>query len=317
MLWRNFSSVPVDWPFGAFFQPEALSCLPAPPGEGSPLVFWSAFFAYEELGPRSGRPLALRRLSRSAFPAGSAVLCTPPAPPPNAVASAAPGRCLVAMPVQTGIDFWPYGSSLTDAKVHLPLHGRPWRRLAGASVRCGALAPLLPPKSPLVADGGEDWCLLLAGWDGLRVPLAVLPLPDGPGAPPAAAGSIVLRADAPLTLRGSSTCSSRHVPAPAEEAADEADEVLALSLEPASGRLWALLAGSDIQAWEVLRLRSLGRWRLELPGKGSGFSATALCEDPGSGALYVAGSGGLEGPELVRGSVPSMLDDRAAPGPEG
>jgi len=147
-------------------------------------------------------------------------------------------------------------SSGPDAvRLPLPAGSRPWQRLTGATLRCTAARSLL--ADPAGADLHE-WCLVLVGWDGERLPVAALPLPGGPTATPSAEEVVLPVLDVPLTaLRAA-------VAAP--------DDVRALHLETStslggSARLWATLAGGELQSWALLGVeepQSLGRWRPSL-----------------------------------------------------
>mmetsp|Transcript_97908 Transcript_97908/g.304467 ORF Transcript_97908/g.304467 Transcript_97908/m.304467 type:complete len:114 (+) Transcript_97908:1-342(+) len=78
-------------------------------------------------------------------------------------------------------------------------------------------------------------------------------------------------------------------------------------MEPETGRLWALLAGGELQAWELRgTARSLARWRPQWPGWAGAFDATAVCGSSSRGVL-VAGVTGQGSPELFRTSFPPEL----------
>eukprot|EP00913_Durusdinium_trenchii_P018231 g17128.t1 len=55
-----------------------------------------------------------------------------------------------------------------------------WHVAAGSTVPCEQVLQLLPPDE----IGLAEWCLLLAGWDGRRVPIAAVPLIHGASLPP-------------------------------------------------------------------------------------------------------------------------------------
>ena len=87
----------------------------------------------------------------------------------------------------------------------------------------------------------DGWCLLLAGWDGSRLPVAALRLPGWPGLL-APAGGVAPAFDAPLLApRG----------ARSQSAAPEVlipPAVTAMHVELRHGRLWAL-SGGELEAF--------------------------------------------------------------------
>eukprot|EP00971_Amphidinium_carterae_P135442 2683729-Amphidinium_carterae.1 len=120
----------------------------------------------------------------------------------------------------------------------------------------------------LPSRNGADWCLALAGWDGQNLPIAFVLL-DRVGQLPSAGTTVRPYLDAPHRHPARST------------------QLLSLQLQPTDVRLWALFlmdsdAGSPewhLQAWDLLFLRTAGRWRPSLPWKGGAFRPTAACED--------------------------------------
>mmetsp|Transcript_54852 Transcript_54852/g.169862 ORF Transcript_54852/g.169862 Transcript_54852/m.169862 type:complete len:173 (-) Transcript_54852:31-549(-) len=164
---------------------------------------------------------------------------------------------------------------------------------------CGDISENLAPD-----DDGRgahaEWCLLLVGWDNEQLPVASVPLPDGPTRPPRGDRPVVPLFNAPLRLL-------RGLPGARRAAkAGGSEEVAALHLEPRRGRLWALLADGSLQAWELPAARSLGRWWPRWPSASAGgpFLPGALCEEPSGGALLVAGSRGDGGAELLQAPAP-------------
>lgn len=307
-----FGRLEVRWPQGPFFHPEVLSCMPGGNGS-SQLLLGSPFKQYEAgVGSASDTwlPLRLSELAGPQFPPTAAALCASPED-----FRAAPA-CLMGLPTAGGVIFWPMGSGPTGADaVTLAVEGRPWRRLAGAAVRCSeadasrADAEEGPP-SP------EDWCLLLAGWDGESVPVAVLRLPGGPGTAPEA-GSIRPRFDIPMpatdtNATGLTASTSGLCADPDQECEQEDGERVALHLEPKRGRLWALVDGGELRAWELLRPRSLGSWRPSWPKQVKDFQGAALCHQDGSG-LLVVGRGASSGPSLLRAELPKGFGTESWP----
>jgi len=103
-----------------------------------------------------------------------AVLICPPS-------SASRGGCLMARLLGSSVQVAPWwiNQSKWEAKwTTVRLAGSPWRLLAGAIVPALSIPDLRPRFS--AAQDSEDWCLMLAGWDGRGgIPLAVLPLQLG------------------------------------------------------------------------------------------------------------------------------------------
>jgi len=292
----SFSSAEVSWPAGLFFSPEALACLPEPGGAllvgGSDALHWAPM-----PDPSSTQPMELTALSTPApLPKGSVALCGA-AGKAVLAASEAVVPCLMGAPTAGGVSIWRPGRAASDT-VTLPVSGRPWRRLAGATVRCAELAGLaLQDFNQSLREDGA-WCLLLVGWDGERLPVAALRLPGGPvDAPPAATARISPTFDVPLGAKR----------APKEE-------IVGLHVEPHRGRLWALRSDGGLQAWNLKRPRALGRWQPRWMSQADGveapraFKAAALCEHGPSGRLVVLGRHGVEGPKLLWAEVPEAME---------
>lgn len=294
--WR-FETIEAAWPQRELFRPETVSCLP----DGS-LLLGTPYELYQAK-PKDvdARPssFALESVPRPSFPPGSVALC-------SSTASAVAGGhlCILGAAAVGGIAFWPFGSDRWGSEaVVMPIEGgRPWRQLSGAALPCAAVAELL-----VLSDGDwgrkGDWCLLLAGWDGERLPVAVLRLPRGPSAPPAA-GTIQPIFDAPLRLlRGMpGGPSSEMLPAKVGER-----DVVALHVEGRRGRMWVLLAAGELQGWDLLASTTLGRWHPSWPLSSGGFQATALCEDASGRGLLVLGRSPEDGPQLFYAEHPSCL----------
>jgi len=320
----------VVWPHGTFLRPETLSCpLNAAGHEG--LLVGSRYMTYH--GRDADPPVRLSALPRSTFPPGSVWFGSSSSPGSIAAAKADAPHLLGAL-VQDGIAIWSSSSSPRGAEaVVLRLQGRPWRLLAGAAVPCSD-----------TGMHGAPWCLILAGWDGERLPIAVLLLPGGPGKPPAAAERVEPRFDAPLLApqrarrcgvpstagsaakaaagnrarraaqergRGSGrTAAGEEDLCQGTEAEASMGQVVALNLDARRGWLWAILADGELQAWDLFQLSSLGQWRPHwLRGAGH-FRPAALCTD-GSGGLVVAGTSDADGPKLMRAQV--LLPKAAGP----
>ncbi|CAJ1386195.1 unnamed protein product [Effrenium voratum] len=249
----RLQELPVHWPNGSFFVADGLSC-------SSGLVISSPTGLF--LGSEEGR---LELLAPRAVP-GLAML----------------GEDLLA-PARGGLQFW----SLRDlqqglAGEYLPLDGgADWKMVAGGLVECQEVPPL-------VGTSREGRCLLLAGWDGEMLPVAVLPGCAGCGA------RQLLRAAKEVRP-------SLAAPLPP---AESAQGVQAIHIE--GTQLWALLSG-HLQAWDLASPRS-GRWVLHWPAEalpvvGICFTSCSEMEGPDVQPLLLLSR---QGPSLLRASVPRI-----------
>eukprot|EP00971_Amphidinium_carterae_P027652 544689-Amphidinium_carterae.1 len=85
------------------------------------------------------------------------------------------GGCLTAQLHGQLISIAAWGGSTSRYATTLRVHGDPWRRLAGAVVHCDVVPHLIPRQDM----DASKWCLVLAGWDGRGIPIAVLPWQEG------------------------------------------------------------------------------------------------------------------------------------------
>ncbi|CAK0890837.1 unnamed protein product [Prorocentrum cordatum] len=290
----TFEPLAVEWPLGSFFRPQALFC--HPDGLGGLLVA-SPYALYAANGTAEGPQVWLREAGRAQIPASTALLCDWQAEG-GAAALAAASACLLAAPAAGGVQMWRAGAAAAaEVPPPLPIDGAPWTLLAGASVPCAAVAALLPARE--AAAGGR--CALLAGWDGALLPVAVVPLPRGPGQPPPPGARVRPSVDAPLGGtdrphdRGRLRWAARAPRAGASDGTPCPGGVAALTLEPLSGRLWAVLHSGDILAWDLFGASVVGRWRPAWPRglAATGFVPAAVCEDPERGLLVLGRSTGL------------------------
>eukprot|EP00439_Symbiodinium_sp_Y106_P068100 s1878_g11.t1 len=231
-----FDQMAIDWPHGSFFRPQGLLC---PSGQSfhvaSPFAVYAA--AERAAAEASGDGSSLVRLDevwRGRLPAvGSAC-------------ARSFAQCLLFAPAEGGIEVWRPG----HPRIALALEDQaPWLRVAGSVTTCKQVATLLPEEA------SADFCLLLAGWDGRLIPVAAVPLaghPEEEGGLHLEPTKLQPGLDAPLQ--------------------DPSKAVAALHLEPGSGVLWALLVSGDVEAWDLLASRSLGRWRARF-SDGSGTAA--------------------------------------------
>jgi len=284
--WGALSEVAVAWPHGGFFQPTGLFHVTGPLGSDSLLVS-SPYLLYKTTS------LDQRDMQMETLHGLTAPNAIPLCPPAELAAATIGGTesipCLLGSLAHDRVALRPSGPGFEDAKtVELALPGRPWRLLAGAALHCSNVSGLL------VHETSSEWCLLLVGWDGSRIPLAVVPLAAGPLHPPEPMEAITSRLDIPLL-------------GPRTGAPDAMDDVVALHVEAPAGRLWAVLAGERLQAWDLLGPRSLGRWHMRLPASvDSNFGITAVCGG-NDGTLWVAGTSEQGEPRLLRAVKPPEL----------
>lgn len=324
----DFRRIEVAWPYGAYFRPATIACLPGTDDllVGSPSVLYRAF------GPRRNSstsvvnglpPLGLEfALPRANFPAGAVAICAYSDTSGTGAFRDARGLidlCLWAALEENGtvVALWPFGQSRRSDATTLPVvGGPPWQRLAGSILRCEVVAPLLSQ-----VEQQEEWCILFAGWDGESLPVAAVPLPGWPSLLPPLGALVAARAEAPLApLPRAERCRAGSARGAASQVGtcalaaggSRGSEVVALNLGP-TGRLWAVLQGGRLQAWDLSQLRSIGHWRLRGPGaEGSdggevetnAAAAVAVCEDAKGGRLLVVGRGAV-GPELLEAVFPS------------
>ncbi|CAE7764348.1 GIP [Symbiodinium sp. CCMP2456] len=254
-----FDQMAIDWPHGSFFRPQGLLC----PSDQAFLVA-SPFAVYAASAKAAGAGEAaadgslsvrLDEVWRGRLPA---------------VGSACAGsfaQCLLFAPAEGRIEVWRPG----HPRSALALEDQaPWLRVAGSITTCKQVATLLPEEA------SADSCLLLAGWDGRLIPVAAIPL----------AGHI--EEEGGLHLEP--TKLQPGLDAPLQ---DPSKAVAALHMER-GGRLWALLASGDVEAWDLLSSRSLGRWRARFDAS---FQPIAMCQDSTYGFLVlghnVSGGGAI------------------------
>lgn len=334
----GFQAMPTEWPHRTFFQPETLSCLPEELGEGGLLV-GSMYQQY-----RSELHLGTIHLPKTTVPAGAVALCGSSVSPIHGIKSDVPS-CLMGAIAEGGVAIWPFGSDRFGTEtVLVPVTGVPWQFLTGAIVSCKSAASLMTNTTD------AEWCLILVGWDGASLPVAVVPLIGGLGKPPSTTEHISPRFDAPMlpstqkrkcmagvsddvsvsskakkrmsahakavrrakkdgylprgppttTTTTQSSCQAAFAPTV------EQDKVVAVNLDAASGRLWALHVDGEIEAWELFKLQNSGRWQPTWPEEFGAFEATALCVN-GTSSLIVAGISDVSGPALLKShSLPSV-----------
>lgn len=255
----EFALLKAEWPHGVLFRPRGLFPSTGRWGElvvASPFGLYAATLATDRLGD-------FRQLTQARLPAAAAVACGPSEPWLSL--QVPEERCLLVTPLKAGLAFKSIAGGLQrQNSTLLPIEGEAWRLVTGAAVRCDQLKTL----SWSLGGAAATWCLLIVGWDGTALPVAVVPLPHGPGRPPRPGQLVRPCLDAPLAAH------------------DAAGGVLAVHLQPRQGRLWALLANGDLLAWDIFQGRRIGRWTPLWPT--SSFRPAALSEDT-AGSLLVIG----------------------------
>jgi len=265
--------VEVEWPHRSFFRPQSLFCTQDGHADftlGSAFAFYSA----KDAGVQG---LRLDEVARSRLPASTAAFCGPWASEaPVSPSSPWIRSCLFAAPTKGGVEFWSANDSpARSSHATVALEGQPWKVLAGAAMHCSNVTRLLPAINAVTT-----WCLMLVGWDGDAFPIAVVYLPESTARTPEAAvnalGTPVSAGVVRTLKRGGAS-----------------EAIVALHLEPDSGRLWALAAGGALAAWDIFSAQSLGRWRPRWAPKVA-FRPLAICEHPTRGLLALGVAGGRD-----------------------
>jgi len=320
----QFERVDVEWPHGPLFRPHGLACSLDAASDGSDILMHSPFALYSatssgspvseviatadsgddgldsqsEMLPsridvQGPNPLRFIEEKRLRLRSSAALLC----PTSNASAIRTAGThtsaCLLAEATDQGLEVRSLGSDqLNTDKVVLPIDGAPWRLVSGAIVPCATVAWMLPAAAAPKDRRLPESCIVVTGWDGEFIIVGAVPLVANSTSPMPAAGARVQPAfDVPLPL------------------ADVERGVVALHLASHRLRLWAVLSTGQIEAWDLLDSRSLGRWKPQWPPVSAGFRLAAICELTGSGSLLAIGRSDTVGPLLLRADLPRSLPD--------
>lgn len=285
----EFLEVPARWPQGPFLRPRGVFCPQVPNGSiwlGSPFVLYSS-----SIDAATSEEVNFTHLSSMLMPPGTTTACLPSGNEFNSSSSFI--RCLFAAPSENGVSVWKSGKE----PVFLPLESTPWSLVSGSIWRCRDADGLLPgtdvtggPDGHNVPSDPVEWCLVLAGWDGELLPVAVVPLVDGPSEPP---------------RRGSVVRPAVDIPLPPTDV--QKGGPTALHIEARTGRLWVMLPSKAIHLWELSSSRLLGqfamRCRVDSPMAlcVDTSDPMALCVDASGAVLFVlARSGSASGPRLLR-----------------
>jgi len=281
----NFEYVDVQWPHGSFFRPQSVFC----PALGSNDFVIGSPFAVYSAGDMSSTPVQLNEVGRSRLPASTIMICAPQVHAQATALQEKSAQCIFSAPTQDGLAFWPSSDSHGGPNtITLAIDGAPWKMLAGAIVHCANVSQFLIGEESMAR-----WCLMLAGWDGEMLPISVLPLPDASSLMPSAGMRVRPSLDAPLLPK------------------DAKEGLQVLHMEGTNGRLWAIKANGELEAWDILRSQSFGHLKMQWPTEFGIFRPTGLCEDVNDGQLLAVGRSDSQGPLLFRASLPPMLGDGA------
>lgn len=290
--------VSMEWPHGRMFSPQALACSARASGE---LLVSTPFALYETVGQQLGRSLQ-----------DAGVVDMSPTTSPLCASAPRGGdaSCILVDVEGSGLVFWPLGEDRSGPSTRqLPIEGPAWRLVAGGVVRCDDARGLAGAALEATADS----CLLLAGWDGQMLVVAVVPSEAGPGSLPPRSAAVRPTLDVQLDVDDPDVVGSasgrRGAGLPASGAARQPLQPMApvaLSFEPRSGRLWALLEGGSLEVWDLYLARHLGGWRPRWTvAAGTPFEPLALC-DGGDAGVFVAGRCST-GPMLLHTPQPYVL----------
>lgn len=331
----HFEDVAVSHPHGDLFQPLSMSCLAGRSGDPGLLIRtrheqyiasasgapWSAAIGVTE---QVGDSLTLDPVPQDQLPLDAIAVCMPTAEAPRGTTESksaswiSHGQCMFGALASNGtaVAMWGKATGRDGARL-LPIVGpQPWQSLAGALTPCNEVADLL---GPLVEQGDEQdtWCVLLAGWDGTRIPVAAFRM-WGSVASPELSSEVLPAFDLPIPRRKGSRSPAAAPPSKASAAwqAVAADagrsgsaSAIALHVETPQARVWVLSPDGDLQAWGVASPKSLGTWRPQWQQADSrNFHVIGMCGNQDDGSLHVVGRDPSAGLRWLRARVPSDLD---------
>eukprot|EP00405_Crypthecodinium_cohnii_P034471 CAMPEP_0206526716 /NCGR_PEP_ID=MMETSP0325_2-20121206/913_1 /ASSEMBLY_ACC=CAM_ASM_000347 /TAXON_ID=2866 /ORGANISM="Crypthecodinium cohnii, Strain Seligo" /LENGTH=1143 /DNA_ID=CAMNT_0054021977 /DNA_START=336 /DNA_END=3764 /DNA_ORIENTATION=+ len=322
---------------------SVLFCPPTKPSKGAGAFFqsWPAFGS----SASSSATTAEDTTETTAAKAATAAAANSSASHTSASAASAAfdeemPSCLAAALVGGQLKVWsPNGATKDEMSLDFnstSFSFEAWSVLAGSLQRCSSVPEALREESQQQQQHKEEdakassWCLLLAGKSGDQLLLASLGLRrTAPGIwLPIPGQAIRPRLEVPLA--STSCVTDRSVC----EVADRS--IAALHMDVNSGRLWAAYGVGEVEAWDILRLRRLGRFLPQWPEPSGNWdidaptrprysrierirSATALdkvtarkvavkgiCEVPGTQRLVLAGLD-ESGPALFIARLPNRV----------
>jgi len=243
MWWQGFKEEHGSWPHGIFFQAVALSCLTSNDFTRPAELLVTSPFALHS----SHDQLSWKTWPRANFAQKAVAACglSSSDRQPEANHSA----CVMLAPLRSaGLALWRPGSRFSEAlELAFEPERNPWLLAAGGVMPCSRTSSFM--SSSVLSTAGQ--CLILAGWDGQRLSVAVLPLSDSRGG---------------LSDKGQNISFCFDLPLPPSK-------VVALHVEAKSGRLWVLLNKGELLLWDLPRGRSQGSWLLDW----GNFSPAGLC----------------------------------------
>lgn len=274
----------VEWPQHHFFRPESVSCLL---GQNNILI-GNGYQLY--LSPplteihRKLEPVGLEALPHDVFPAETVSLC---ATPSASSRSDTPWRtrCLMSSITKDGSELLLWSpSDLNAVKVSkIQIKGSAWRKHAGIQVPCKSLAEWLNASDVGRTSDLASNCLVLVGWDGHRLPVAVLrlgersvtPLFDAPFAlPPGVSGSAGQVGDSCSLSSSSRRTNLEVISISLESMIQDSPDHEASPEGFRDVRLWSLLTDGSLQGWDLIAGKSLGKWK---PKALFDLRATSIC----------------------------------------
>lgn len=280
----RFEEVHARWPQHGYFRPAAVSCIS---GSADGLIIGSALRRYW-LNSSGASDTVFNELATSNVPTHSSTICRTAS---HAVVGVP--DCFSISLVERGLAFWPFGDSQADASVTvLQIRGEAWHMATGALLSCNETHAAGVTSPTETADSRS--CLLLAGWDGKRVLVAAVRVTGSIPELLRGSGSIEPRFDVPLWLRDSEEM---------EDASAQTMRLAAFHMAAGSGRLWVMLEGGELRAWDVLRAASLGHWTPVWPFSLEEFEAVAICEDSAQ-RLVAVGTRSDVGASLLQAQLP-------------
>mmetsp|Transcript_68496 Transcript_68496/g.149618 ORF Transcript_68496/g.149618 Transcript_68496/m.149618 type:complete len:324 (-) Transcript_68496:162-1133(-) len=214
-------------------------------------------------------------------------------------------------------------------------HGDAWQHMAGVTVECSLVVPLMPPLA--AAKANATTCAVLAGWTGKQLLVAVLPLRQGEGSPLPACTLATAEEVAAPSSSSSSASSSSSSSSSSYRACSKSPSLSSSSASPtwnlrpamdlpllpneisegiqslhlvapsSAGRqlrLWINFPSGRLSAWDLLRGRHLATWEPNWDLiVGHGFRPRSIF-DGGESGLLVVGRRPRGKSILLQGQVP-------------